>query len=112
MKSQILKALLIVGVGTLMAGCAATEKEGPEVQVKLADCPRPVQDTLAKEAPGVTITVVDKEEAKGKTTYEADAVLNGRNYEIRVAADGTLILKKLDEEKKNEKGEKEDAPKK
>jgi hypothetical protein len=112
MKHRILKALLIAGVGILMAGCATTEKEGKEVQVKLADCPKPVQDTLAKEAPGAQITVVDKEEEKGKATYEADAVLNGKNYEIRVAADGTLILKKLDEEKKNEKDEKEDGPKK
>jgi hypothetical protein len=59
---------------------------------------------------------VDKETDDGKTVYEADVTLNGHNYEIRVAPDGTLISKKLDEEgekgekdgkgEKNEKGEK------
>ena len=42
--------------------------------------------------------VVDKETKNGKTIYEVDAKIDGKNYEIRVAEDGVLISKALDEE--------------
>ena len=47
----------------------------------------------------------------GKTIYEADAMIDGKNYEILVSEDGKLISKKLDNEE-NEKGKKEDDEKK
>jgi hypothetical protein len=105
MKRVILMASLVLGLGSLlvMSGCASTEKEGAETKVKLADCPKPVQDTLTQEAQGGQIGVIDKEEDGGKVTYETDVVINGKNYEIRVAPDGTLIGKKLDEEKDEKK---------
>ena len=34
--------------------------------------------------------------------YEADAMINGTNYEIKVAEDGTLIKKKVDNEEDEE----------
>ena len=100
---------MVLGLGSLMVmpGCASMKKEGAAVKVKLEDCPKGVQDTLTKEAQGGQITVIDKEEEDGKATYETDVVINGKNYEIRVAADGTLIGKKLDDEKDEKKdGEK------
>jgi hypothetical protein len=109
MKRGLLTALIVLGVGSLMVmwGCASLKKEGPEVKVKLEDCPKPVQDTLTKEAQGSQITVIDKEEENGKVTYETDVVINGKNYEIKVAPDGTLIGKKLDDEREEKKeGEK------
>jgi hypothetical protein len=41
-------------------------------------------------------------------------MIKGKNYEIKVAADGTLISKKLDEEgnEKDKKGEKEEKEEK
>ncbi len=109
MKRGILMVLVVLGLGSLLAmsGCTSTEKDGPVVKVQLQDCPKPVQDTLTKEAQGGQITAIDKEEEGGKATYETDVVINGKNYEIKVAADGTLIGKKLDEEKDEKKeGEK------
>jgi hypothetical protein len=84
-------------------------KEGKEVKMKLAECPQAVQDTLAKEAKGAkkAIETVDKETAKdGTVTYEADAVLeDGKNYQIKVAADGKLISKTIDNEESEQKGD-------
>jgi hypothetical protein len=71
----------------------------------MAQVPAAVQATLQREAGGAAITTVDKESKDGKTVYEADAPINGKNYEIVVAEDGTLLKKKLDDESK-EKGEK------
>src|SRR5690348_6263090 len=59
------------------------EKEENEVKVKFEEVPAAVQATLKKESGGATIETVDKETDDGKTVYEADVKLNGKNYEIR-----------------------------
>jgi hypothetical protein len=106
---QLLSVLLL---STAMS-CAAQgkekeekeEKEGNETKVQFSQVPQAVQTTLKEESHGATITTVDKESDEGKTIYEADVDIKGKNYEIKVAEDGTLISKKLDDESK-EKGEK------
>jgi uncharacterized membrane protein YkoI len=74
------------------------DKEGEVTEVKLVDCPATVQKTLKREANGADIDVVDKETKNGKAIYEVDVKIDGKNYEIRVAEDGLLISKALDEE--------------
>ena len=67
--------------------------------MKFADCPAAVQKTMTEQAGGTKIESVDMETSKdGKVIYEADAVIGGKNYEIKVAADGTLIGKSEDKE--------------
>jgi hypothetical protein len=93
----------------VMASVAAlrAEDEGKEVKSKFADCPAVVQKTLTAQAGGAKIETVDQETGKdGKVVYEADAVIGGKNYEIKVAADGTLISKAEDKEE-DEKGAKD-----
>jgi len=82
------------------------EKEGKEVKVTLDQLPAAVKATVQKEADGGTIKDIDKETEDGKTTYEADATINGKPYEIKVAEDGSLISKKLDNDK--DEGDKKD----
>ena len=83
------------------------EKEADEVKVKIDQVPAAVKKTLDEESKSAKIDEVDKEKGEdGKTIYEADVKLNGHNYEIKVAEDGTLISKKLDEEE-GEKDEKD-----
>ncbi len=91
------------------------KEEGNEVKIKFAEAPAAVQATLTREANGAAIADVDKESDDGKDIYEADAMISGKNYEIKVAADGSLVSKKLDAEEgsekageKDEKGEKKD----
>jgi hypothetical protein len=114
---QLLSVLLLA---TAMS-CAAQgkekeekeEKEGDETKVQFSQVPQAVQTTLKEESHGATIATVDKETDEGKTIYEADVDIKGKNYEIKVAEDGTLISKKLDDEskEKGEKGEKEEDEK-
>ena len=86
------------------------EEEGNEVKMKFADCPAAVQKTLTEQARATKIETVDKETSKdGKVIYEADAVIDGKNYEIKVNADGTLIGKS--EDKEEEKGKKTETKK-
>jgi len=105
---KILSLLLALGLVTCTMAIRAEEKEekeADEVKVKFDDCPAPVKATITKESFGATVATVDKETDDGKTIYEADAKIDGQNYEIKVAEDGKLISKKMDNEE-DEKDEK------
>ncbi len=88
------------------------EKDEGEVKVKLEECPPAVQATLKKEAEGATIKEVDKETDDGKTIYETDVTINGKEVEIKVAEDGKLISKKVEDEGEGEKKEGDEKEKK
>ena len=117
---RAIQLLSVLFLATAMS-CAAQgkekeekeEKEGNETKVQFSQVPQAVQTTLKEESHGATITTVDKESDEGKTIYEADVDIKGKNYEIKVAEDGTLISKKLDDESKEKggKGEKEEDEK-
>jgi hypothetical protein len=101
-------ALGLAGTAAFVARAEEREKdEGKEQKVEFKSVPQAVQATLTAEAGGAAITTVDKEEDDGKEIYEADVMIKGKNYEIKVAADGTLISKKLDVEENEKKGDKE-----
>jgi hypothetical protein len=78
------------------------EEEGNEVKMTMDQVPPAVKATLMQQAGGATIKTVDKEEGKNGTVYETDVMQDGKNWEIRVAPDGKLISRKVD----NEEGEK------
>jgi uncharacterized membrane protein YkoI len=102
----------VAAAALLVGGCKSMSKdknkesdEGDEVKMSINDIPAPARDSLMKEAPGATITTVDKESRKGVTVYEADAMIGGKNWEIVVDANGKVISKREDDEseEKNEK---------
>jgi hypothetical protein len=103
-------ALGLLGAAQLVRAEDKEKEEGKEQKVEFKAVPEAVQATLTAEAGGAAIATVDKEEDDGKVIYEADVVIKGKNYEIKVAADGTLISKKLDveENEKDKKGGKEE----
>ena len=80
--------------------------------MKWDQVPPAVQKTLTDEAKGQTIDTVDKEDHSGKIIYEADVKLNDKNYEIKVAEDGTLLVKKLDMEDQKKGSEKDEKDEK
>ena len=102
--------IALASLSLTSVGCSAMhhhhDKEENEVKMSFNDVPAAVQATLRTASNGSTIKTVDKELKNGHTIYEADAIIDGKNYEILVAEDGKLISKKLDNEA-NEKHEKE-----
>ncbi|MDB5319010.1 MAG: hypothetical protein JWN40_641 [Phycisphaerales bacterium] len=100
----------------LTVGCSHHDKgggekeEANEVKMTIDQVPAPVRAALMREAAGATITTVDREEDKGKVIYEADVMVGGKNWEIKVDADGKVVSKKLDNEggEKGEKAEKDE----
>lgn len=49
--------------------------------------------TLAKETAGGKVTESEKEVQGGKTVYSFDAEVGGKEWDIVIAEDGTLISK-------------------
>ena len=99
----------------LVIGCAGNhqhedrdEEHEDEVKMSINDVPAAARETLRREAGGATITTVDKEQKHGKTVYETDVMLSGKNWEIVVDGSGKLVSKKLDAEEGEEKGGKKD----
>lgn len=118
-----LLSLAMCGCEMSHSGAMAKDKENNEaneVKVPIEQVPAAVRATLARESGGAAIKDVDKESDEGKTIYEADAMIGAQNYEIKVAEDGTLVKKAIDNEdkekaeagEKGEKGEKEEKEEK
>lgn len=78
------------------------EKEKGATVIKFTEAPAAVQKTFKREAFGAKIAKIDIESRDGKKVYEADVEIDGKNYEILVAKDGSLISKALDEEEEDE----------
>jgi uncharacterized membrane protein YkoI len=59
--------------------------------MKLADVPEPVRKTIEMEAKGREVADIDRETWKGRTVYEVEFAQTGRNAQIHVAEDGTIV---------------------
>ncbi len=64
-------------------------------EVSFFECPAAVQKALREESKGANVGWVTKEMKYGVLTYGAVVSLGGRDYEVRVAEDGTLTAKTL-----------------
>ncbi len=131
LSGTLLAALL--GIGLIGTGCASNcckcgmgkdgmmkhhdkdeekgekgEKESDETPVKLEELPAPVKDTLTKEAGTGKIGDIDKEAKDGKTQYEADVTMDGKEWELKIGDDGKLISKKMEDDKDEKKEDKDD----
>ncbi|MFQ6133455.1 MAG: PepSY domain-containing protein [Armatimonadota bacterium] len=76
----------------------ADDDEGDEELVALADLPAAVKATILKEAGDGTITEIEVETENGQKVYEAEVVIDGKEVDIEVAADGKLLGKEADDE--------------
>jgi uncharacterized membrane protein YkoI len=72
----------------LLHGIAAI---AAEVKVKMSDLPPAVQNAVKEQSKGATIRGLSKETEKGKTEYEAELTLNGRNRDVSFDAAGNVI---------------------
>jgi hypothetical protein len=95
---------LVLGLGIALPVLAG----GKEQKVKLEDCPAAVQKTIKDNANGGKIVEIEKEVTKdGTVLYEAEVkTANGKEREIVVGADGTLV--KIEEEDDEDEDEEDD----
>ena len=82
-----------------------------ETKVSMADLPKAVADAIAKAAGGAKVEEIEREEtravvragklvklAEPRVTYEAEFRKDGREVEIEVAADGTILKSEGEED--------------
>ncbi|MBE3098176.1 MAG: hypothetical protein IMZ44_13750 [Planctomycetes bacterium] len=73
------------------------EDEEDEVELTIDQCPDKVRDTILAEAAGNQIKEIEAETEHGETVYEAEWIADGKEIEIKVAADGTLLKKEIED---------------
>jgi len=104
---RVLAGLVALGVAVAFAMTAQADG-GKEEKVTLDKVPAAVKETLLKEVKDGKITEIERETKGEVVTYEADAVVDGKKREIKVAADGKLLSNKLDDEDEKEGDDEDD----
>lgn len=69
----------------------AERDSGPMFGTQLKDLPTAVQATIRREAGTNEIVDIDKETRDGKVVYEVEIKQPGKNIELHVAEDGTIV---------------------
>jgi len=104
---------LCVGVlfWALQALTSDAKERGKEVKVNVTDLPDAVRATLEKEAPGAEIEEMEKQEEEGKVVYDVDVKIEGKEFELKIAANGTVLKKEAEEEEEKEGEERDEEDK-
>jgi uncharacterized membrane protein YkoI len=69
-----------------------------EEQVSINEVPRAVKATILKHAKGGEIKKIEREDEDGKVIYEAEVAIGGKEVELKVAPDGKLVGKEVEDE--------------
>ena len=96
-KRMLLLPLFGLGVISTVSLVAWAEDEREE-EITLEQVPAAVRATILKEAAGAKITEVERETKNGKTVYEVEFLRNGREIEIKIAPDGTVLSREIEHE--------------
>lgn len=95
-------AVLVLGCGLgAQPKAAAEEKEG---QVLLSSVPEVVKAAAARAVPGIVLEEAECETEGAQVVYELEGEAGGKEYEIEIADDGTVL--KVEVEDEDEDGEK------
>ena len=89
----------LLAIGLAAAGVLTwrtSTTEAAEVAVTLDQLPPAVRDTILREAGGATIREIEQETRGGLTVFEAEFYHDGAGIEIAIAADGTLLGRKVE----------------
>ena len=92
--------LVAVLVGLLVT-LSATAEQGKKTEkdVTLDQVPAAVKETIVKEAGANKITEIEEVSADGKVVYyEAEWKADGKEIEIKVAPDGKLLKKEIEDD--------------
>lgn len=102
--------IVLAGAGiALCIGAVATQQLGDdEMSVSIDKVPAAVKAALLVEAQGGTISEIEMETRNGQTVYEAEVILDGKEVDVEVAADGTVLGKEADDEDNDADDEEDD----
>lgn len=93
----------LVSFGAAAITVLANDKD--EEEVSIDQVPAAVKATILKEAKGGTLQEIERETKGGKTVYEAEVIIQGKEIEIKIAPDGTVIGREVEDEGQEEEEE-------
>jgi len=80
------KILLLVVSLALVGSVFAQEK-----RIKRSELPTAVEKTVVEQSKGATIRGFSEEKENGRTTYEAEMLVNGHTKDVQMDANGAVI---------------------
>ena len=87
----LLSALVLLGC-VMVQGSLAEEQE-----VALKEVPKVVKKAARKAVPGIKFTEAEKETTEeGVTVYELEGIADGKEYELKISADGKVLEKETE----------------
>jgi len=115
MKRASVKWLIVVALGGLLCGSLAVVWAGEkkEKNVTLDSLPDAVKQSILKECGEHKLKDIEETTKNGQVIYEADWIVDGKETEIQVTADGKVIKKaeedaEEDEDEEHEQGQHKD----
>jgi len=111
---RLCSLLLLCGICTVTVygiSVAAGDREAGEQEeaVSLDDLPRAVMATMLAEiideVDDLELEEIEREKEDGKTVYEAEFQYKGKDIELEIAANGKLLVKKVEYEDDDEEDE-------
>jgi hypothetical protein len=102
MKAIITSSVLAVGLALCLPFAVAKEKEHDEENISKSDVPEAVQKAADTEAKGGKIVRWEKEGGN----YEAVIDKKGKEWGVKIDANGKVLSKHDESKEKGEKGEK------
>ncbi|MBM4104578.1 MAG: hypothetical protein FJ263_11150 [Planctomycetes bacterium] len=73
------------------------DEDDDEQTISLDKLPEAVRTAIVNAAEGGDIKEVESEQEHGQTVYEAEVIINGQKFEIKVSTDGKIIEKKAEQ---------------
>jgi hypothetical protein len=94
-KESLLSTLVLIVIVCVFPCVSLAEKIGDTEIVTMEQLPAAVRKTLVRESTGGTVSEIEKETKNGRVVYEAEVKLDGLKYDVKITADGILLIKKL-----------------
>jgi len=103
---NIALSLLIISSSILLSACfddsrillSACFDDSHDEDIPLTAVPANVINIVQTTLPGISLTDAEKEIKNDRIIYELEGkLINGKEYEIKIAADGTIIKIKLED---------------
>jgi len=89
-----ISALALLSAFTL----SACFDKSDEIDIPVSEVPANIITIVQNTLPGITLSEAEKETKNDTVIYELEGkLINGKEYEIKIAADGTIIKIELDD---------------
>jgi uncharacterized membrane protein YkoI len=98
LRHYITPLLLIASFALSLSACSDNKEKKTEVDIPLNAIPSNIINVVQTALPGIVLSEVEKETKGDSTVYEMEGqLINGKKYELKIAADGTIIKIELDD---------------